>query len=95
MRCVFAKLATSAAVTELHDRLYTRALSPHLRRELEYQPHITLARHPTLEALDAAAEEARDSLRDEMRDTVREVTLVSVAPDGRIAPLASIPLDSA
>jgi 2'-5' RNA ligase len=85
----------AAAVTELHDRLYTRALAPHLRRDIEYQPHITLARYPTLEALDAAAEEARDAFRDELRDTLREVTLVSVAPDGKIAPLASIPLDSA
>jgi 2'-5' RNA ligase len=85
----------AAAVTELHDRLYTRSLAPHLRRDLEYQPHITLARYATLEALDAAAEEARDTFRDELRDTLREVTLVSVAPDGKIAPLASIPLDSA
>jgi 2'-5' RNA ligase len=85
----------AAAVTELHDRLYTRSLAPHLRRDLEYQPHITLARYPTLEALDAAAEEARETFRDEFRDTLRALDLVSVSPDGRIAPLTSIPLDSA
>jgi len=85
----------AAAITELHDRLYTRTLAPHLRRDLEYQPHITLARYETLEALDAAADEARDTFRDEFRDTLREASLVSVAPDGRIAPLATIPLDSA
>jgi 2'-5' RNA ligase len=85
----------AAAITELHDRLYTRSLAPHLRRDLEYQPHITLARHATLEALDASADEARDAFRDEFRDTLREVSLVAVAPDGRISPLATLPLDSA
>jgi 2'-5' RNA ligase len=84
-----------AAVTELHDRLYTRALAPHLRRDLDYLPHITLARHATLEALDAAIDEARDTLEGEYRDVLREVTLLAVEPDGRIAPLAVLPLDSA
>lgn len=85
----------AASVTELHDRLYTRALAPHLRRDLEYQPHITLARHASLEALDAAADEARETLRGEYRDTLRAVDLVAVAPDGRIAPLSKLHLDSA
>ena len=85
----------AGAITELHDRLYTRSLAPHLRRDLEYQPHITIARHPSLDALDAAIGEARDTLGGEFRDTLRDVTLLSVAPDGRIAPLAAIPLDSA
>ena len=85
----------AAPITELHDRLYTRSLAPHLRRDLEYAPHITIARHPTLEALDAAAEAARDAFGDEFRDVVRELTLLSVEPDGRISPLAAIPLDSA
>jgi 2'-5' RNA ligase len=85
----------AAAITELHDRLYTRSLAPHLRRDLEYAPHITLARHASLVLLDAAVEEAREAFRDEMRDTLREVTLLAVHPDGRISPLAAIPLDSA
>lgn len=85
----------AAAITELHDRLYTRSLAPHLRRDLEYAPHITLARYPTLEALDAAVDEARDLFRDELRDVLREVTLLAVEPDGRISPLAVLPLDSA
>lgn len=85
----------AAAITELHDRLYTRALAPHLRRDLEYAPHITIARHPSLEALDAAVDEARGLFRDEFRAVLREVTLLAVEPDGRIAPLAAIPLDTA
>ena len=83
------------AVTELHDRLYTRAFAPHLRRDLEYAAHITLARYAELAALDTAVEAARELFRVEMRDTLREVTLLAVDPDGRISPLAAIPLDSA
>lgn len=85
----------AAALTELHDRLYTRSLAPHLRTDLDYAPHITIARCPRLEALDAAIEEAREGLGGEFRDVMREVTLLAVGPDGRIAPLAAIPLDSA
>ena len=85
----------AGAVIELHDRLYTRALAPHLRRDLDYIPHITLARHASLQALDAAIEEARDTLEAEYRDVMREVTLLAVGPDGRIAPLAVLALDSA
>ena len=85
----------AAAITELHDRLYTRGLAPHLREEIPYEPHITLARHPALPDLDAALAEARDTFGEEFRDTLRHVSLVAVEPDGRIAPLAEIPLDSA
>ncbi len=85
----------AAAVAELHDRLYTRGLAPHLRNEIPYEPHITLARHPALADLDAALAEARDTFGREFTDTLREVTLVAVDPDGRIAPLANIPLDTA
>src|SRR5689334_20786983 len=35
----------AAAVAALHDKLYTRSFAPHLRRDLPYEPHITLARH--------------------------------------------------
>lgn len=85
----------AAAIAELHDRLYTRGLAPHRREEFPYEPHITLARHPALADLDAALAEARDTFNGEFRDTLREVSLVAVEPDGRIAPLAKIPLDSA
>src|SRR4051812_29898945 len=43
----------AASVTALHDKLYTRSYAPHMRRDLPYEPHITLARyaeHPRLEA---------------------------------------------
>ena len=44
--------------------------------------------------LERAQEEAEDLFREEMTDVMREVTLLSVARDGRIAPLATFPLNS-
>jgi 2'-5' RNA ligase len=43
--CLFLMASRgAAAVTALHDKLSTRSLQPHLRRDLPYEPHITLAR---------------------------------------------------
>jgi 2'-5' RNA ligase len=84
----------AASVVALHDRLYTRSLRQHLRPEFSYAPHITLARYAELDKLERAREEAEDLFRDEMSDVMREVTLLSVARDGRIAPLATFPLNS-
>src|SRR3981081_2857872 len=41
----------AASVTALHDKLYTRSFAPHLRRDLPYEPHITLARYAELPRL--------------------------------------------
>ena len=84
----------AASITALHDKLYTRSLRQHLRPEFPYAPHITLARHADYANLDRARAEAEDLFRGEMPDVMREVTLLSVAPDGRIAPLKSIALNS-
>lgn len=85
----------AAAVTTLHDRLYTRSFQPHLRRDLPYEPHITLARNADLAALERALEEARDEFGGEFPDVIREVTLLAVERDGRIERLQQIPLDTA
>ena len=85
----------AASITALHDRLYTRSFAPHLRRDLPYEPHITIARCAELARLEAAFGEAEDLFRGELSDVVREATLLSVGRDGRIDPLASIPLGSA
>jgi 2'-5' RNA ligase len=53
----------AAALTELHDRLYTRSLRLHLRPEFPYEPHITVARHPDATVVEAALEEARRAHR--------------------------------
>lgn len=85
----------AAAVTALHDRLYTRSLQPHLRRDLPYEPHITVARNPDFAALEAAYEEARAAFGEEFADVIREVTLLSVGRDGRIGRLKTFALHSA
>jgi len=85
----------AASITGLHDRLYTRSFAPHLRRELPYEPHITLARYPEFEKLEAAAAEAEESLAGEFSGVIRDLTLLSVERDGRISTLKSIALHSA
>jgi 2'-5' RNA ligase len=85
----------AASITALHDKLYTRSLQPHLRRDLAYEPHITLARYASLDSLDAAAAEAEEEFREELGDVVREAALLSVGSDGKIEILKSIPLDQA
>lgn len=82
------------AVTGLHDRLYTRSFQPHLRRELAYEPHITLARCPEPGRLDTVLAEAGDCFRNDLSTVLRVVTLLSVHPDGKIARLGDFPLDS-
>ena len=83
------------SVVALHDRLYTRSFAPHRRRDLAYEPHITIARYAELERLEAALAEAEDAFGREFASVIREVTLLSVERDGRIEPLESIPLHTA
>lgn len=85
----------AASITALHDKLYTRSFRPHLRPDLPYEPHITLARYAGLDRLEAALAEAEDEFREEFAEVLREVALLSVAGDGKIEVLKSIPLDSA
>jgi 2'-5' RNA ligase len=85
----------AAALTTLHDRLYTRSLQPHLRRDLAYDPHITIARHPDLPALERALSEAQEAFGEEFTDVLREVTLLAVDRDGKIERLKQIPLNTA
>ncbi|HUP96480.1 MAG TPA: 2'-5' RNA ligase family protein [Usitatibacter sp.] len=85
----------AASISALHDRLYTRSLRPHLRRDLPYEPHITVAREARLEKLEAALDEAHDEFRGEFSEVMREVTLLAVAGNGRISPLGTFALHSA
>lgn len=43
-----------AALIELHDRLYTGPLLPHLTLAFTFAPHVTIGRLPTPEAFEAA-----------------------------------------
>jgi 2'-5' RNA ligase len=85
----------AASVSALHDKLYTRSFAPHLRRDMPYEPHITLARHAELEKLEAALGEAEDAFRGELVAVMREVTLLAVPRDGRIGSLKSFSLHTA
>ena len=85
----------AASVAALHDRMYSRSLRHHLRRDLPYEPHITIARDASLERLEQALAEAEDELRGEFADVIREVTLLEVARNGRILPLGKFALHSA
>lgn len=83
------------SITALHDRLYTRSLQPHLRRDLPYAPHVTIARHADFAKLEAAAAEAEDELAGDFDDLLREVTLLAVGRTGKITRLKTFPLYSA
>lgn len=85
----------AAPVTALHDRLYTRSFAPHLRRDLPYEPHVTLARYASLPRLEAACREADELFGHEFAAVMREVTLLAVDSDGRIEPLKSLSLHTA
>jgi 2'-5' RNA ligase len=85
----------AASIAALHDKLYTRSLAPHLRRDLPYEPHITLARYADFDRLEAAMSEAEGAFGDEFADVIREVTLLSIDRNGRISPLKTIALHTA
>ena len=85
----------AASITALHDKLYTRSLAPHLRRDLPYEPHITLARHADFHDLEGAFAEAENEFGAEFSETLREVALLDVRPNGRIAVLKTISLATA
>jgi 2'-5' RNA ligase len=76
-----------AAVTALHDRLYRGALAPFLRRELAYEPHVTIGRAVDPRACSAMIEAARAARLDRPRDAVmRALTLCRVHDDGSVTP---------
>jgi 2'-5' RNA ligase len=67
----------------------------HVRRDLPYEPHITLARHAAFDRLEAAHAEAGQEFGGEFAGVIREVTLLGVAGNGRISPLRRIDLNTA
>ena|SRR5687768_9407554 len=85
----------AASIKGLHDRLYTRSLAPHLRRDLPYEPHITLGRHADYARLQAALAEAEDTFREEHAGVIREVALLGVERNGKITLLQTFALNSA
>lgn len=93
---VFLMAARGAAsVTALHDKLYTRSLQPHLRRDIPYEPHITLARHADFARLEAALAEAEEAFGGEFSAVMRSIALLAVERDGRIEELSRFSLHTA
>jgi 2'-5' RNA ligase len=82
-----------AAAVELHDRLYRGALAPFLRRDLPYEPHLTIGRatpaHDAGALMDAARAAGLDRPRD---DVMRTLTLVRLVRDDAIVPEAQFAL---
>jgi 2'-5' RNA ligase len=85
----------AASIAALHDRLYTRSFAPHLRRDLPYEPHITLARHADYGRLERAQAEAEDELGGDFGAVFRTLTLLGVEGNGRISSLRTIDLHTA
>jgi 2'-5' RNA ligase len=82
----------AAAITELHDRLYSGVLAGHLREDLEYQPHITLGSTDQPGAFDEMLAEAELYFRDSITATCRELNVVRYGDDGTITSEATVPL---
>ena len=85
----------ATSITGLHDKLYTRSFAPHLRRDMPYEPHITLARHADYARLEAAFAQAEEEFGGEFSAVIRELALLHVDRDGRIDVLESIALNAA
>jgi 2'-5' RNA ligase len=64
-------------ITQLHDRLYDGALQSHLRKDVSFTPHLTLAARPSLEPLHTLAGEINATSRG-VRGFIADVALVEV-----------------
>lgn len=84
------------AITALHDELYTGVLRNFLRKEIAYEPHITIARARSREFYPAILDEAEMHFGNgrslEWRIVMRELSVVTWHTDGRITVDATVPL---
>jgi 2'-5' RNA ligase len=90
--------AHSALQVETHVRRIASTWPPipvTFRRELPYEPHITLARYPELDRLERALAEAEEQIGGEFTGVIRGLTLLRVEGNGRISALKTIDLDTA
>jgi 2'-5' RNA ligase len=67
------------ALAGLRDRLYEGALQPHVRRNISFTPHITVAAATAIEPLHALAGEL-NAKGMSIRGSVSEIVLVEVTP---------------
>ena len=80
----------NSAIARLHDRLYTGVLAPHLRLEIPYVPHITIASTPGIGAAKALCDGLNQAGLD-IEGQVRSLT-VGALRDGRFQAIAEHPL---
>lgn len=87
------------SITALHDKLYGGILAPFLRDDIDFLPHITLARSRDSKTVDTAFDIAERTLNGEYRAVMREVSLLSISGEGvhlsphhRVAEVARIAL---
>ena len=84
------------ALTALHDELYTGVLRNFLRREIVYNPHITIARARSREFFPDILQQAETLFSNgrgvEWRIIMRELSVVTWHTDGKITVDATVPL---
>jgi len=66
-----------AAITSLHDRLYEAALRPHLRTDIPFIPHLTVAAAADVDACRTLADALRER-GSRVHGTVAEIVLLDV-----------------
>jgi 2'-5' RNA ligase len=71
------------AIVELHDRLYRGALAPFLRREFDYEPHVTIGRAATPAACEALVAAARSQFVRPVDAVLRSLAIVALPSDDR------------
>lgn len=79
-------------ITRLHGELYVGSLRPHLREDVTFIPHITVAAHDDLRWCQAYVEQLTETLPP-VRGVIESLTLVDVTA-AKIEPLAEFRLAS-
>ena len=82
----------SEALVELHDRLYRGALSPYLRREFSYEPHVTIGWTEHAADCPPMLDAARDAFAAPITAMVRELVLIGLDASGHVQRRAAVPL---
>lgn len=72
----------AASLVALHDRLYGGILAPYLRDDMDYLPHVTLARATEPDRFASALDRAESALSGEYRALLGHVSLLSLGGDG-------------
>ncbi len=80
------------AIVALHDRLYRGALAPFLRRDIPYDPHVTVALAPTADACAGLVAAARAALGAPIDATLDALAVCEVPAAGPILREHVVPL---